>query len=228
MSSANPQHGTSINDTDTGRGKTLNFNTAQLIQSELDIDTLKWTPCMMVTDTSPTLENLTECYKSDFYNHIDCDSLDTRRNDDDHSCPDNLDTRCDDATRFNRCDKHDNRCNENINAVSECDKPDIGCTSENNLSMRDNPDTGCGAFSHSCESDNNEIACPDSADDANLGESCMPIKACDVDDTDWADDTDMPEIPVQYCKTVKHCLICLLYTSPSPRDQRGSRMPSSA
>ena len=24
------------------------------------------------------------------------------------------------------------------------------------------------------------------------------------------------------------CLICLLYTSPSPRDQRGSRMPSSA
>ena len=25
-----------------------------------------------------------------------------------------------------------------------------------------------------------------------------------------------------------HFLICLLYTSPSPRDQRGSRMPSSA
>ena len=25
-----------------------------------------------------------------------------------------------------------------------------------------------------------------------------------------------------------HCIICLLYTSPSPRDQRGSRMPSSA
>ena len=25
-----------------------------------------------------------------------------------------------------------------------------------------------------------------------------------------------------------HCLRCLLYTSPSPRDQRGSRMPSSA
>ena len=24
------------------------------------------------------------------------------------------------------------------------------------------------------------------------------------------------------------CVICLLYTSPSPRDQRGSRMPSSA
>ena len=26
----------------------------------------------------------------------------------------------------------------------------------------------------------------------------------------------------------RHCEICLLYTSPSPRDQRGSRMPSSA
>ena len=24
------------------------------------------------------------------------------------------------------------------------------------------------------------------------------------------------------------CTLCLLYTSPSPRDQRGSRMPSSA
>ena len=28
--------------------------------------------------------------------------------------------------------------------------------------------------------------------------------------------------------TVPACYICLLYTSPSPRDQRGSRMPSSA
>ena len=27
---------------------------------------------------------------------------------------------------------------------------------------------------------------------------------------------------------VKHDHVCLLYTSPSPRDQRGSRMPSSA
>ena len=29
-------------------------------------------------------------------------------------------------------------------------------------------------------------------------------------------------------KTCWHHMICLLYTSPSPRDQRGSRMPSSA
>ena len=31
-----------------------------------------------------------------------------------------------------------------------------------------------------------------------------------------------------HCKPKKHKSICLLYTSPSPRDQRGSRMPSSA
>ena len=29
-------------------------------------------------------------------------------------------------------------------------------------------------------------------------------------------------------KTTEHIITCLLYTSPSPRDQRGSRMPSSA
>ena len=30
------------------------------------------------------------------------------------------------------------------------------------------------------------------------------------------------------CERAKRTLSCLLYTSPSPRDQRGSRMPSSA
>ena len=29
-------------------------------------------------------------------------------------------------------------------------------------------------------------------------------------------------------KLLERCQNCLLYTSPSPRDQRGSRMPSSA
>ena len=29
-------------------------------------------------------------------------------------------------------------------------------------------------------------------------------------------------------RNVTHIMVCLLYTSPSPRDQRGSRMPSSA
>ena len=35
------------------------------------------------------------------------------------------------------------------------------------------------------------------------------------------------EEPGQGFKTLV-CVTCLLYTSPSPRDQRGSRMPSSA
>ena len=32
----------------------------------------------------------------------------------------------------------------------------------------------------------------------------------------------------QFFSLKKNIHICLLYTSPSPRDQRGSRMPSSA
>ena len=34
--------------------------------------------------------------------------------------------------------------------------------------------------------------------------------------------------PVTHMESLKRFLLCLLYTSPSPRDQRGSRMPSSA
>ena len=42
-----------------------------------------------------------------------------------------------------------------------------------------------------------------------------------------------PELPVRVDVTVSNPTgtdseVCLLYTSPSPRDQRGSRMPSSA
>ena len=33
---------------------------------------------------------------------------------------------------------------------------------------------------------------------------------------------------IKTCEATELCLNCLLYTSPSPRDQRGSRMPSSA
>ena len=36
------------------------------------------------------------------------------------------------------------------------------------------------------------------------------------------------ERPVVRSYTVREFSACLLYTSPSPRDQRGSRMPSSA
>ena len=32
----------------------------------------------------------------------------------------------------------------------------------------------------------------------------------------------------QFCRVGAHCITCLLYTSPSPRDKRQSRMPSSA
>ena len=36
-------------------------------------------------------------------------------------------------------------------------------------------------------------------------------------------------IPIEYCDTgMKLAKICLLYTSPSPRDAHESRMPSSA
>ena len=37
-----------------------------------------------------------------------------------------------------------------------------------------------------------------------------------------------PRIDGRDSSTVRELAICLLYTSPSPRDQRGSRMPSSA
>ena len=33
---------------------------------------------------------------------------------------------------------------------------------------------------------------------------------------------------IEHSKSVRMGINCLLYTSPSPRDQRGSRMPSSA
>ena len=42
----------------------------------------------------------------------------------------------------------------------------------------------------------------------------------------WLDMWRFPK-PI-ICQVQGACLSCLLYTSPSPRDQRGSRMPSSA
>ena len=36
------------------------------------------------------------------------------------------------------------------------------------------------------------------------------------------------DISLSHCRLTGPLSICLLYTSPSPRDQRGSRMPSSA
>ena len=39
---------------------------------------------------------------------------------------------------------------------------------------------------------------------------------------------EVPEAPEGVEKEIVVEDVCLLYTSPSPRDQRGSRMPSSA
>ena len=50
-----------------------------------------------------------------------------------------------------------------------------------------------------------------------VGEEEVTLEASFIDDL-GADSLD----------TVELVMACLLYTSPSPRDQRGSRMPSSA
>ena len=75
-----------------------------------------------------------------------------------------------------------------------------------------NPDK-C-AYGLECAGEDNEKKCMKAA---GLGESCeYPYSFCSgafkCDHADWK------------CKIPN----CLLYTSPSPRDQRGSRMPSSA
>ena len=38
----------------------------------------------------------------------------------------------------------------------------------------------------------------------------------------------MKQLQYTWLRSMTESYICLLYTSPSPRDQRGSRMPSSA
>ena len=43
-----------------------------------------------------------------------------------------------------------------------------------------------------------------------------------------SEDKNEREFSLQQIETFKNISACLLYTSPSPRDQRGSRMPSSA
>ena len=58
---------------------------------------------------------------------------------------------------------------------------------------------------------------PTLCDDPNLA----PYGACRVCSVEVALEKDGPTKVVASCH-------CLLYTSPSPRDQRGSRMPSSA
>ena len=56
-----------------------------------------------------------------------------------------------------------------------------------------------------------------------IGETVEEILQCDMKLEDIA--VPMYRDAVTHCEKVRDCL---LYTSPSPRDQRGSRMPSSA
>ena len=60
---------------------------------------------------------------------------------------------------------------------------------------------------------------------AELGENCSIGPYCTIaDDVKIGDGTVLRA----HAYVDEHTTICLLYTSPSPRDQRGSRMPSSA
>ena len=60
--------------------------------------------------------------------------------------------------------------------------------------------------------------------------SGMPDLACliEVGGSDHGRVISPPHTGENYWETLAWSLGCLLYTSPSPRDQRGSRMPSSA
>ena len=57
----------------------------------------------------------------------------------------------------------------------------------------------------------------------------LPIKPL-IKSFQYFEDIDMPSISVNLdiVDNAANIISCLLYTSPSPRDQRGSRMPSSA
>ena len=53
--------------------------------------------------------------------------------------------------------------------------------------------------------------------------TCIKLELVDSDDVD-----EPQRLPVDPERVDRNDRDCLLYTSPSPRDQRGSRMPSSA
>ena len=57
---------------------------------------------------------------------------------------------------------------------------------------------------------------------ANPNNKVLLIEAGGKDTYPWI------HIPVGYFKTMHNPKVCLLYTSPSPRDVEESRMPSSA
>ena len=58
---------------------------------------------------------------------------------------------------------------------------------------------------------------------------CNPILAQFIDDDRFKQRSELSDIPDGFAVAdLDADYVCLLYTSPSPRDQRGSRMPSSA
>ena len=70
------------------------------------------------------------------------------------------------------------------------------------------------------ENENSEsISLEETSIDENAGVGVCSDNSNDDDDDDIPGNNDDDDDDVK---------ICLLYTSPSPRDQRGSRMPSSA
>ena len=54
------------------------------------------------------------------------------------------------------------------------------------------------------------------------------MKDCDADVIKLITMANSPSDNVRILELLETAKVCLLYTSPSPRDQRGSRMPSSA
>ena len=71
-----------------------------------------------------------------------------------------------------------------------------------------------------------ELAAAFLEDDAQLADAQVA-----ADDQDWGDDgaPDTPgQLAVDVYESAEKLFVCLLYTSPSPRDATLSRMPSSA
>ena len=56
----------------------------------------------------------------------------------------------------------------------------------------------------------------------------IEVRVPDIGDMDKVEVIELLVAPGDTVAVEDSLLTCLLYTSPSPRDQRGSRMPSSA
>ena len=68
----------------------------------------------------------------------------------------------------------------------------------------------------------------------NLATLCVSAEAvgcmisCYQKTVQYTKEREQFDQPISNFQVLQHRMVCLLYTSPSPRDQRGSRMPSSA